>query len=101
MRCADQEAVLVNARLSVIGELSPTGQDVAAPAIHDATIGTRRVWLDGWIDVPVHDFACLADGQTLRGPAIVAAETTTVLLRAGDIARFDAAGWLDIAIARS
>jgi N-methylhydantoinase A len=96
----DQEAVLVNARLSVIGRLSPTGQEVASVVAGSSAVGTRRVWLDGWVEVPVFDFSRLADGETLAGPAIVGAETTTVLLRAGDSARFDARGWLEIGVGR-
>jgi N-methylhydantoinase A/oxoprolinase/acetone carboxylase beta subunit len=59
----------------------------------------RRVWLDGaWSDLAVFDFAALASGQALHGPAIVESETTTVLLRAGDTGRFDARGWLEIEV---
>jgi N-methylhydantoinase A len=95
----DQEAVLVNARLSVIGRLAPTGQEVgAAAAGASSQVATRRVWLDGWVDVPVYDFSRLVDGATLAGPAIVGAETTTVLLRAGDTARFDGRGWLEVGV---
>ena len=94
----DQEAVLVNARLSVIGRLAPTAQDVATPVTEPALVGRRRLWLDGWTEVSVYDFSRLTDGQTLAGPAIVASETTTVLLRNGDKARFDARGWLDIGV---
>jgi len=46
----------------------------------------------------VFDFAALGAGQVLAGPAIVESDTTTVLLRAGDTARFDARGWLDVAV---
>jgi N-methylhydantoinase A len=94
----DQEAVLVNARLSVIGRLAPTAQDVAATATKSALVGQRKVWLDGWTDVPVYDFARLADRDSLKGPAIVASETTTVLLRRGDAARYNAQGWLEITV---
>jgi N-methylhydantoinase A len=48
----------------------------------------------------VFDFAALGAGQELRGPVIVESDTTTVLLRAGDEARFDARGWLDVAVGR-
>jgi N-methylhydantoinase A len=95
----DQEAVLVNARLSVIGRLSPTGQEAAVGAIGSSQVGKRCVWLNEWLDVPVYGFARLADGETLAGPAIVGAETTTVLLRDGDSGRFDGRGWLEIAVA--
>jgi N-methylhydantoinase A len=94
----DQEAVLVNARLSVIGRLAPTGQEAAADVAGAAEPRTRRIWLEGWTDVPVHDFARLAGGAALAGPAIVASDTTTVLLRGGDSATFDPRGWLDIRV---
>ncbi len=93
----DQEAVLVNARLSVIGRLAPAGQEQAAPSAA-ASPGRRRIWLDGWTGVAIHDFAALAHDETLSGPAIISSETTTVLLRPGDTARFDARGWLDIRV---
>jgi N-methylhydantoinase A len=48
--------------------------------------------------VPVYDFAAIAADQALAGPAIVESDTTTVLLRPGDTARFDARGWLDITV---
>jgi N-methylhydantoinase A len=43
-------------------------------------------------------FEALAPGQEIDGPAIVEAPTTTVLLRAGDRARTNAIGWLEIQI---
>jgi N-methylhydantoinase A len=48
--------------------------------------------------VPVFDFAALAAGQTIAGPAIIESDTTTVLLRPADTARIDPRGWLAIAI---
>jgi N-methylhydantoinase A len=102
----DQDVVLVNARASVIGRL-PAAAGGATVQAGGATVqaggaaavkGQRRAWLGGWTDVPVFDFAALAAGQALAGPAIVESDTTTVLLRAGDTARFDARGWLDVAV---
>ena len=58
----------------------------------------RSVYLGGWTRVPVFDFVGLAADQVVRGPAIVESDTTTVLLRDGDTGRFDARGWLDIAV---
>ena len=58
----------------------------------------RRVHLGTWTQVPVFDFAALASDQALAGPAIIESDTTTVLLRAGDTARFEARGWLDITV---
>jgi N-methylhydantoinase A len=48
--------------------------------------------------VPVFDFSALAAGQVVVGPAIIESDTTTVLLRPSDTARFDARGWLDVTI---
>jgi N-methylhydantoinase A len=95
-----QEAVLVNARLSVIGKLPPSGHETSQPTSHAPTTN-RRIWLDGWTDAPVYDFSRLSDGETLAGPAIISAETTTVLLRPRDTASFDARGWLHMKIAQS
>jgi N-methylhydantoinase A len=95
----DQEVVLVNARLSVIGRLAQV-EGVASKAL-GAGVGPkseRSVYLGGWTRVPVFDFSGLAANQMVLGPAIVESDTTTVLLRDGDTGRFDARGWLDIAV---
>ncbi|HET6607944.1 MAG TPA: hydantoinase/oxoprolinase family protein, partial [Rhodopila sp.] len=94
----DQEVVLVNARLSVIGRLSPVEQDIAADRPDAAAKGTRRIWQNGWSEVPVYDFLALGAGQSIAGPALVESDTTTILLRHGDRARFDRSGWLDVAV---
>jgi N-methylhydantoinase A len=95
----EQEAVLVNARVAVIGELpSPPREPGLEERMPAAPRGSRRVWLGGWQEVPLLDFEALAPGQEIDGPAIVEAPTTTVLLRPGDHARTNAIGWLDIRI---
>jgi N-methylhydantoinase A len=95
----DQDAVLVNARLSVIGRL-PQVPAVAARAagMNAEPKAQRLVYLGGWTRVPVFDFLTLAPDQTIPGPAVIESDTTTVLLRPGDRARFDSQGWLDVAI---
>jgi N-methylhydantoinase A len=95
----DQEAVLVNARLSVIGRLPQVAGSVAkASSAAAEPKAQRQVYLGGWIQVPVFDFLVLAPDQTVRGPAVIESDTTTVLLRPGDAARFDSRGWLDVAV---
>jgi N-methylhydantoinase A len=95
----DQEAVLVNARLSVIGHLPQVAGVVAiAPAANAEPKTQRLVYLGGWTRVPVFDFSSLAWDQVIHGPAVVESDTTTVLLRSGDVARFDPRGWLDVTI---
>ena len=95
----DQDVVLVNAGVSVIGRLPAapvaTRDAAAAPAPAKAR---REVYLRGWTAIPVYDFAALAPGQALTGPAIIESDTTTVLLRNEEAARFDPRGWLDITL---
>ena len=45
--------------------------------------------------------AGLAPGASLSGPAIIEAETTTVVVNAGDELRVNDLGWLDIALRKS
>jgi N-methylhydantoinase A len=95
----DQDVVLVNARVSAIGRLPPAPTSTEAERTTPAAMkGQRRVFFGGWQDVPVYDFAALATDQAVAGPAVVESDTTTVLLRAGDRARYDARGWLDLQI---
>jgi N-methylhydantoinase A len=95
----DQEAVLVNARVAVIGALPDPPQEPPLPHRAPAAPRTqRRIYLAGWHEVPIFDFDALAPGQTIAGPAVIEAATTTVLLRAGDRAQVSEIGWLDVAL---
>jgi N-methylhydantoinase A len=97
----DQEAVLVNARVAVIGVLPDPPREPAVadrPAIAPPT--QRPVYLGGWREAPVFDFDALACGQAIDGPAVIEAATTTVLLRPGDQAQVNEIGWLDIALTK-
>ena len=95
----DREPVLVNARVAAIGALAapPTEPPIAGGAGVPA-VGTRQVYLDGWVEAAVFAFADLHAGQEIEGPAIVEADTTTVLLLPGDKARVTEMGWLDISV---
>ncbi len=98
----DQEVVLVNARVAVIGALPALPEEPTVPARAPAGArGRRRVYLGAWREVPVYDLETLASGQVLEGPAVVEAATTTALLRPGDRARVTPLGWLDVTIARA
>jgi N-methylhydantoinase A len=95
----DQEAVLVNARVAVIGALPDPPREPALPPRPLAVPRThRRVYLGGWREVPIFDFDGLAPGQTIVGPAMIEAVTTTVLLRPGDRAQVTEIGWLDVTL---
>ncbi len=96
----DQEVVLVNARVTVVGALPTTAEERLAPGGRGAEAQRRRrIYLDGWQEVPVLDMERLAPGQQVEGTAIIEAETTTVLLGPRDRARVNEFGWLDIAVA--
>ncbi len=95
----DQEVVLVNARCSVTGVLPPVPAKAAAAAPQPST-RRRRVLLDEWIEAPVHDFEALGAAE-IAGPCLIESATTTVLLRPGDIGRYDPRGWLDITVRRN
>ena len=95
----EQEAVLVNARVTVSGVLEELPQEPALPtAAPQPPRGSRRVYLDDWTEAPVYAFDALAPHQTIAGPAIVESAMTTVLLRPGDAATVTGRGWLDIAL---
>jgi N-methylhydantoinase A len=97
----DQEPVLVNARLAVVGELPALPGEPPLPA--RALAGPRarrRLYLGrAWVEAPVYDLDALAASQAIDGPAVVETATTTALLRAGDRATITGLGWLDIRLA--
>ena len=98
----DQDVVLVNARLAVVGALPVTPLEPAvSPRRSAAPPKTRRVYMGGWVDVPVFQWEALASQAEVEGPAIVESATTTVVVRAGDRLQTTAYGWLDIRITES
>lgn len=97
----DQEVVFVNARVSAIGKVASAGRNVR-PATSSAACtprSTRKAFFGEWREVPVYGFETLAPGQSFVGPAIVEAETTTVVVNAGDRVTINELGWLDIQLA--
>ena len=116
----DQEVVLVNARLGVVGRLAsppvepvlePRGAAQAGagvspnPAPHapgpraPGPRGTRRIYLNGWREIPVQRWDEIEAEAVIEGPAIVESEATTVLVRSGERARVTPHGWLDVNVA--
>jgi N-methylhydantoinase A len=95
----DQEAVLVNLRVAVVGVLPGLPQE---PALRSAApsppSGERRIYLDEFLTAPVYAFDRLAPGQSIDGPAIVESAMTTILLRPRERAVTTPLGWLDIAL---
>ena len=95
----DQEVVIVNLRVAVVGKLpalpQETGTLVGAQA---RPVKTKQVYLDGWLEVPVYEMDELAPGQQLAGPTLVISPTTAILLREREAATVTAQGWLDISL---
>lgn len=99
-----QEVDLVNARVAIVGavERGTVARALPKPA-EDRPRPVRRkvVHIGGTAtEVPVYRMDDLGPGHGLDGPALVAAETTTVMLHAGDRATVTAHRWLDVALAQ-
>ena len=93
----DQDPVLINARVATIGVLpAPPNEPEAPRGDPSAPTGSRSVYLGEWLEAPVYAFGALAAGQVVDGPAVIEADTTTVLLRPGDRATTTPQRWLDI-----
>jgi N-methylhydantoinase A len=95
-----QEVVFVNARVAAVGAVAPADQDTrpASSSGVCAPRGKRQAFFGGWREVPVYALDALQPGHSLTGPAIIEAETTTVLVDTGDRVTVNALGWLDIAL---
>jgi N-methylhydantoinase A len=95
-----QEVVFVNARIAAVGEVSQRGEGARAAGQASACKpqGKREAYFGGWRDIPVYAFDSLLPGHSLEGPAIIEAETTTVLVDTGDRVSVNALGWLDITL---
>jgi N-methylhydantoinase A len=96
----DQEVVFVNARVAAVGEVSRRGEkEKSAPsAAACMPRASRQAFFGGWRQVPVFSLDDLQPGQSIIGPGIIEAETTTVVVGASDRVTVNALGWLDIAL---
>jgi N-methylhydantoinase A len=96
----DQEVVFVNARVAAVGEVPQVGQAEKLVPSSAASVprSTRKALFGEWIGVPVYALDDLRHGHTFVGPAIIEAETTTVVIGARDRLTVNALGWLDIAV---
>lgn len=94
----DQEVVFVNARVAAVGAVSPPG--AKAPTYAAASVYTpvskRAAYFNEWLEVPVYAMDTLRPGHSFEGPAIVEAETTTVVVYPGDLVTVNPLGWFDI-----
>jgi N-methylhydantoinase A len=95
----DQEVVFVNARAAAVGAVPRTAQaNAPTPATEPSArpAAKRQAFFGSWREVPVYALERLRPGHVLEGPAIIEAETTTVVINSGDRAAVNALGWLDI-----
>jgi N-methylhydantoinase A len=97
----DQEVVFVNARVGAIGQVASRSQDARpAPVLSACTPRTtRQAFFGKWCEVPVYSLESLMPGQSFEGAAIIEAETTTIVVNAGDRVTVNALGWLEIELA--
>jgi N-methylhydantoinase A len=98
----DQEVVFVNARVAAIGAVAaPAAIGMAASSSASCTARShRKAFFGQWREVPVYALDDLEPGQGLDGPAIVEAETTTVVINTGDSLTVNPLGWLDIRVGK-
>ncbi|MEM7429734.1 MAG: hydantoinase/oxoprolinase family protein [Pseudomonadota bacterium] len=95
----DESPVIVNARVAAAGMLGATPlEPLPEKATAPEPVGVRKLYLGGWVEVPVYAFDSLTAGAHVPGPAIIESETTTIILRPEDKARATPLGWLDIDI---
>ena len=95
----EQDAVLVNARMSVIGHLSVPPAEQQIPPRPSARPKRRQaIYGQSSPDAAVYHLDEMASGQKIAGPALIETETTTVFIGAGDRATITATGWIDIAV---
>ena len=92
------EVVFVNARVSAIGQVAARSQDVRPALVSAACIPrtTRQALFGKWSEVPVYSLESLTPGQSFEGAAIIEAETTTIVVNAGDRVMVNALGWPEI-----
>jgi N-methylhydantoinase A len=98
----DQEVVLVNIHAAIVGEVARSGSgQPLPPATSDVNLRRRKhIYTGGtWTEVPVYGLEDLAPGHEIAGPAVIEAETTTVILHTGDQTSVTPLGWLDIKVA--
>jgi N-methylhydantoinase A len=99
----DQEVVFVNARVAAVGAVSVPAQDATMAVATRLCLprSRRKAYFGTWREVDVYELDELEAGHTLQGPAIIEAETTTVVINDGDALSVNSLGWLDIQVAKA
>jgi N-methylhydantoinase A len=98
----DQEAVLVNLRVGVVGVLpGPPREPALTSAAPSPPASERRIFLGESLMAPVYAFDHLVPGQSITGPAIIESPMTTILLRPREQATTTPFCWLDITLSET
>jgi N-methylhydantoinase A len=94
----DQDVVFVNARVAAVGAVPRVTQPELPAATSACTPRARRqaYFGGGWREVAVFALDDLKPRHTIEGPAIIEAETTTVVIHQGDRLTVNRLGWLDV-----
>jgi N-methylhydantoinase A len=94
-----EEVVLVNGRVSAVGVLPHRDDIPRSKAGRTVTPhGMRDAYFKSWQHVPVYSFGELPANCKIEGPAILQAETTTVIANANDCVTVNEHGWLNISV---
>lgn len=94
----EQEVVFVNARVAAIGVVPAAGAVARTEVSRQPPQpnGVRKAFFGAWKEVNVFSAGELRAGDKIDGPAIVEAETTTVIIDTGDRIDVNDLGWLDV-----
>ncbi|WGR92587.1 hydantoinase/oxoprolinase family protein [Bradyrhizobium sp. ISRA443] len=97
----DEEVVLVNGRVAAVGIVARAKDKVEPVSSAPAVAHKRRkaFFNNAWTEVDVYAAERLSPGNIIHGPAIIEAETTTVIVNVGDRVTVNARRWLDIKVA--
>lgn len=83
---------ITNCHLQLVGVLPKVDITVTRPGGPLAPSGRRKVYVAGWIDVPVYRWDEVPLGARFAGPALVDAPGTTVWVADGHVAQADQFG---------
>jgi N-methylhydantoinase A len=98
----DLDVELLMLRVVAVGRSAPLELKATPAAADDddgALTGARTVlWESGPAETPIYDGHRLGAGAEVEGPAVVEMAHTSLVLQAGDVARWSGGGTIDISI---
>ncbi|WP_321938782.1 hydantoinase/oxoprolinase family protein [Paraburkholderia sp. J8-2] len=95
-----QEVVLVNVHVAIVGSVPRLlGNTKTSAEANNSVKRRKEIFTEGdWVEVDVFAMEKLVSGQQISGPAVIEAETTTIILHRGDKAIVTENGWLDLSV---